>query len=262
MATVTSKDGTRIAYEKTGSGFPIILVDGAMCSRAFGPMPKLVPLLAEHFTVFSYDRRGRNESGDTKPYAPEREIEDIAALVEAAGGSAYLYGVSSGAVLALKATAKGLNVPKLALYEPPFRVDDAGHRAPSDSLEQLTAMIAADRRGDAVKFFIKDIVGVPGIFTVIMRFTPVWAKLKSVAHTLPYDITILGRNNTLPEAEAASVRTPTLIASGDKTQVMIKHAVKKLAEVMPNNRFEILKGQTHNVSEKAIAPLLIDFFKD
>jgi pimeloyl-ACP methyl ester carboxylesterase len=259
MKQVTSKDGTLIAYDKSGSGFPVILVDGALCSRDFGPMPKLAPLLADHFTVINYDRRGRNESTDTKPYAPEREIEDIEALINAAGGSAFVTGFSSGAALALAAAASGLNIPKLALYEPPFRVDDEGHHAPANSLEQLKAMIAADRRADAVKFFMHDIIGLPSIVVFIMRLMPIWPKLKAVAHTLPYDITILG-NFSLPQKMAASVKIPTLIAGGEKSQVTLRHTVKKLSEVMPNSELQILKGQTHNVSEKVIAPVLTEFF--
>lgn len=260
MKKAISKDGTPIAYDVTGSGSPLILVDGALCSRNFGPMPKLAPILAEHFTVFSYDRRGRNQSGDTKPYAAEREIEDIDALIKEAGGSAYVYGVSSGAALSIAAAAKGLNITKLALYEPPFRVDDEGHHAPADSLQQLQKMIAEDRRGDAVKFFMKDMVGVPGFAVFMMTLFPLWKKLKAVANTLPYDAELLG-NMHLPEDKARSIKIPTLIAGGDKSQVMLQHSVKKLAEVIPNNRLEILPGQTHNVSEKAIAPLLISFFK-
>ncbi|MGN6638132.1 MAG: alpha/beta fold hydrolase [Mucilaginibacter sp.] len=261
MEKAISKDATPIAYDVTGSGSPIILVDGALCSRNFGPMPKLAPILAEHFTVFGYDRRGRNQSGDTKPYAADREIEDIDALIKEAGGSAYVYGVSSGAALSIAAAAKGLNITKLALYEPPFRVDDEGHHAPPDSLQQLQKMIDEDRRGDAVKFFMKDMVGVPAFAVFMMTLFPIWKKLKAVAHTLPYDATVLG-DLGLPEDKAKSIKIPTLIAGGDKSQVMLQHSVKTLAEVMPNNRLEILHGQTHNVSEKAIAPLLISFFKD
>src|SRR5579862_8710988 len=135
MKTVTSKDGTKIVYDQTGSGEAVILVDGALCSRDFGPMPGLAKLLAPHFTVFNYDRRGRNESGDTQPYAPEREIEDIDALIQAAGGSAFIAGISSGAALALAATASGLNIKKLALYEAPFMVDKSGHKPPPDSAQ-------------------------------------------------------------------------------------------------------------------------------
>lgn len=260
MKQVTSKDGTIIAYDQSGSGSAVILVDGALCSRAFGPMPKLARLLAKNFRVINYDRRGRNESGDTKPYAAGREIEDIEALINSAGGSAFVVGFSSGAVLALAATASGLNIPKLALYEPPFMVDGQGHHPPTDALEQLKAMIAADRRADAVKFFMKDMVGIPGIFIFMMQLMPIWKKLKGVAHTLPYDVAIMG-DYSLPEKLAASVKTPTLISGGDKSQITLQHAVKKLAEVMPDNKLQILKGQTHNVSVKVIAPVLTEFFK-
>jgi pimeloyl-ACP methyl ester carboxylesterase len=260
MATVISKDGTKIAYDKSGSGFPLILVDGALCSRDFGPMPKLAPLMAEHFTVFAYDRRGRNESGDTQPYALEREIKDIDALIKEASGSAYVYGISSGAALSLAAAAKGLNIPKLALYEPPFETSAAGHHAAKEALPHLKKLVAEDRRADAVKYFMKDLVGVPPFVVFMMTLFPIWKKLKAVAHTLPYDIAILD-GFALPEERAKSVKTSTLVAGGTKSQVMLRNAVKKLAEVMPNNQFKMLEGQTHNVSEKAIGPVLIEFFK-
>jgi pimeloyl-ACP methyl ester carboxylesterase len=259
MKTVTSKDGTTIAYDQSGSGSPLILVDGALCSRAFGPMPELAKLMAENFTVINYDRRGRNDSADTMPYAAEREIEDIEALINVAGGSAFLFGISSGAALALAAAANGLNIPKLALYEPPFMVDEK-HQPPADSLEQLKTMIAENRRGDAVKFFMKDMVGVPSIVVFIMQLMPIFKKLKAAAHTLPYDVTILG-DFSLPEKKAESVKIPTLISGGDKSQVSLQLAIKKLAEIMPNNQLTILKGQTHNVSAKVIAPVLTEFFK-
>jgi pimeloyl-ACP methyl ester carboxylesterase len=261
MKTVTSKDGTIIAYDQSGSGFPLILVDGALCSRDFGPMPKLAKLLASNFTVIHYDRRGRNQSGDTKPYAVEREIEDIEALINDAGGSSFVVGFSSGAALALAAAASGLSIPKLALYEPPFMVDDQGHHPPDDSLEQLKTMVAEDRRGAAVKFFIRDMVGVPAFGVFIMQLMPMFKKLKAVAHTLPYDVTIMG-DFSLPEKKAASVKIPTLISGGEKSSVSLQHAVKRLSEIMPNNQLTILKGQTHNVSAKVIAPVLTEFFKE
>jgi pimeloyl-ACP methyl ester carboxylesterase len=259
MATVTSKDGTLIAYEKWGSGFPVILVDGALCSRDLGPMPKLATLLAEHFTVINYDRRGRNESGDTQPYAVDREIEDIEALITEAGGSAYVYGISSGAALSLTAVAKGLAIPKLALYEPPFEVPGITDGSPKDMLQQLKTMVAEGRRGDAVKYFMK-IVGVPSFGIFMMTLFPVWKKLKAVAHTLPYDITILD-GFALPEDRARAIKVPTLVAGGTKTLERIKLSVKRLSELIPNNQFKMLEGQTHNVSEKALAPVLIEFFK-
>ncbi len=254
-----SKDGTRIAYEKSGNGPLLILVDGALCSRAFGPMPKLAQLLTGNFTVITYDRRGRNESSDTQPYAAEREVEDIEALINANGGSAFVTGFSSGAALSLAAAAQGANITKLALYEPPFMVDK-DQQPPTDSLQQLQAMIAEDRRGDAVKFFLKDMVGVPAIVVFIMKLTPVWGKLKRVAHTLPYDVVVLG-DFSLPEKRAASVEIPTLISGGDKSQPTLQQAVKRLSEVMSNSELKMLKGQTHNVQGKAIAPVLIEFFE-
>lgn len=254
-----SKDGTRIVYDKSGSGSLLILVNGALCSRAFGPMPKLAGLLTGNFTVITYDRRGRNESSDTQPYAAQREVEDLEALINANGGSAFVTGFSSGAALALAAAASGLNITKLALYEPPFMVDE-GQRPPADSLQQLQKMIAENRRGDAVKFFMKDMVGVPAMIVFIMKLTPVWSRLKKVAHTLPYDVAILG-DFSLPREKAASVKIPTLISGGDKSQTTLQQAVKRLSEIMPDSELKILKGQTHNVAAKAIAPVLIEFFE-
>lgn len=259
MQKVISKDGTAIAYDKAGSGALLILVDGALCSRDFGPMPKLAKLLSENFTVINYDRRGRNESADTQPYAVEREIEDMEALMNDNGGTAHVFGISSGAALALGAAAYGLNIEKLALYEPPFMVNDEGHHPPADALQQLQVMVAGDRRADAVKFFMKDMIGLPGFAIFMMKLMPIWSKLKAVAHTLPYDVAILG-NFALPEKKAAAVKTSTLISGGDKSQISLQHAVKRLSEVMPNSELKILKGQTHNVSAKVIAPVLTEFF--
>jgi pimeloyl-ACP methyl ester carboxylesterase len=259
MKTVISKDGTSIAYDKLGSGPPVILVDGALCSRAFGPMPKLAELLSPHFTVINYDRRGRNGSGDTAPYAPEREIEDIEALINEAGGSAFVAGVSSGAALALAVAASGLNIKKLALYEAPFMVDKNGHQPPPDSGAQLKAMIAANRRGDAVKFFMKDMVNVPAFFVFIMGIMPIFSKLKAVAHTLPYDATIMG-DFSLPVKRAASVKVPTLVGGGEKSPASMQNAVKQLAGAITNSELKMFKGQTHNISVKVLAPALIEFF--
>ena len=259
MATVTSKDGTQIAYEKLGNGLPLILVDGALCSRAFGPMPKLAPILAQHFTVFMYDRRGRNESGDTQPYAPQREVEDLEALIKEAGGSAYVYGISSGAGLSLRAAASGLNITKLALYEPPFEVPGEKDGAPEDVLQQLQTRVAENRRGDTVKYFMK-IVGVPRFGIFMMSLFPIFKKLKAVAHTLPYDIQIMD-GFKMPEEKARLIKVPILVSAGTKTSEKIKKSAKWLSELIAQSRLEMLEGQTHNVSEKAIAPVLIDFFK-
>src|SRR6185295_12275154 len=190
MQKVISSDGTPIAFDRTGSGFPIILVDGALCYRASGPMGPLAALLAPHFTVFTYDRRGRGESGDTAPYAIDREIDDLDALIREAGGSAFVYGISSGAALALEAAHRGLAIPKLALYESPCIVDDTHAPLPADFLTRLNAAVAENRRGDAVKMFLR-LVDLPAVALLMMPLLPAWSKLKAVAHTLPYDITIV-----------------------------------------------------------------------
>ncbi len=260
MKTVISKNGTSIAYEQSGSGEPVILVDGALCSRAFGPLPDLAKLLAPHFTVINYDRRGRNESGDTQPYSPEREIEDIEALIQEVGGPVYMAGVSSGAALALAAAAAGLNIKKLALYEAPFMVDKSGHQPPPDAAAQLKAFIASGRRGDAVRFFMKDMVGIPAFFVFIMQIMPIFSKLKAVAHTLPYDASIMG-DFSLPAKKAASIKIPALVGGGEKSPSSMQNAVKQLAEVIPGGNLKMFKGQTHNISVKVLAPALIEFFK-
>jgi pimeloyl-ACP methyl ester carboxylesterase len=171
-------------------------------------MPKLAPLLASHFSVFMYDRRGRGSSGDTKPYATERELEDIDALIKEAGGSAFVLGLSSGAALALEAAASGLNITKLAVYEPPFMIDDGGHHARADHQTQLKRFIAAGRRSEAVTYFMRKMVGIPAMFVALMRLMPgVWSKLKAVAHTLPYDAAVMG-DFSLPTRRLASVTIP------------------------------------------------------
>jgi pimeloyl-ACP methyl ester carboxylesterase len=259
MKTVTSKDGTKIAYDQSGTGPAVVQVDGALCSRNFGPLPSLAKLLEPHFTVFNYDRRGRNESGDTQPYAPEREIEDLAAIIDAAGGSAFVAGVSSGAALSLAGAAAGLNIKKLALYEAPFMVDKTGHQPPKDSGAQLKKMIAEGRRGDAVKFFMKDMVNVPGFAVFIMSIMPIFKKLKAVAHTLPYDAAIMG-DFSLPEQKAALVKIPTLVGGGEKSPASMQNAVKQTADAIPGSQLKMFPGQTHNISMKVLAPALIEFF--
>ena len=260
MMKVISTDGTAIAFDRTGTGPAIILVDGALCSRGFGPMPKLAPLLAPHFTVFTYDRRGRGDSGNTAPYAVAREVEDIDALIKEAGGSALVFGHSSGAALALEAAASGLSITKLGLYEPPFMVDEHGPRPPADHQAQLERLISAGRRGDAVKFFLSNMVNVPAIFVFIMQLTPAWSKLKAVAHTLPYDPATIMGDFSLPTKRAASVRIPTLAIDGEKSDARLRRAVQAVAEVIPHAERRTLKGQTHNAAAKVLAPVLIDFF--
>jgi pimeloyl-ACP methyl ester carboxylesterase len=261
MKKVISKDGTSIAYDQLGNGQPIILVDGALCSRSFGPMPKLAPLLSQHFTVYTYDRRGRGDSGDTAPYEVDHEVDDLEALITEAGGSVSVYGISSGAALALEAAARGLNIKKLALYEPPFMVKHGGHRPPVDHQVQLKQMISSGRRAEAVKFFMTKMVGVPALFVVMMQLMPrAWSELKDLAHTLPYDAAIMG-DFSLPKERVSSVTVPTLVIGGEKSDVRLREAVQVLAATLPNAESRTLIGQTHNVSSAVIAPVLKEFFK-
>ncbi len=260
MNTVISKDGTPIAYNKEGGGPAVILVDGAFCSKDFGPMPKIVPLLSQNFTVFTYDRRARGESGDTKPYAVEREIEDIEALINLCGGSAYLFGISSGAILCIKAVAYGLNIKKLAVLEPPF-VGNKGNKRPADSAQQLTQMIAEGRRGDAVKFYLRKVIGVPIVFTWILQLTPNWPKMKAIANSLPYDATICGDFN-VPKEQVAAVTIPTIVIDSESSPAMLRNAVQAAAEALPNGRRISLKGTVHDVPPKILVPALTDFYNN
>jgi pimeloyl-ACP methyl ester carboxylesterase len=259
MHTLQSDDGTSIAYERAGSGPALILVDGALCSRAFGPMPKLVPLLAPHFTVYTYDRRGRGDSADSASYSVERELEDLAALVRVAGGSAFAFGASSGGALVLHAAASGVPIARLAIYEPPF-VNEGASSGERDHIAQLRSLIAAGQRGAAVKYFMADMVGAPKPVVFMMRLMlPVWSKLKAVAHTLPYDATIMG-NWLVPKEHAARVRVPSLVMYGGKTDERLRRAAEAVSAALPHAELRVLPGQNHAAAASAVAPALLAFF--
>ena len=261
MNTVRSADGTTIAFTRAGQGPALILVDGALCSRSFGPMPKLAAQLTPHFTVYTYDRRGRGASGDTAPYAPDREVDDIEALVAMAGDTVFVYGTSSGAALALDAAKRIPAIAKLAVYEPPFIVDDTRPAMPGDYLTRLNRLVAEGRRGDAVKMFMR-FVGTPAIFTAVMPLTPVWPKLKAVAHTLPYDTSIMHdyqQGTPLTAQDWAAVKTPTLVAAGGKSPAWMTNATRALADALPDATYRTLPGQTHMVKPQVIAPVLTEF---
>ena len=264
MNTARSTDGTAIAYEKCGDGPPLILVDGALCYREMGPSRALADELSEHFTVIRYDRRGRGESADAAPYSVEREIEDLAALIAAAGGSAYVCGISSGAVLALDAAARGLPMSGLVLYEPPIIVDDSRPPAADDYVEQLKTLLASNRRGDAVRLFMRH-VGMPAPLVSMMRFMPAWGKLKRVAHTLPYDGEIMGDTQAgrpLPAARWSGTAVKTLVIVGGKSPAFFHNGTRMLADLLPDAEHRVLDGQTHMVKAKVLGPLLIDYLAD
>lgn len=260
---VTSKDGTEIAYTRVGSGPALVLVDGALCDRAMGPNAKLASHLSSRFTVFTYDRRGRGESGDRSPYGVEREIEDLEAMIEAAGGSADVYGISSGGALALEAANRLPSITRLALYEVPYVVDDSRPPIPSNWARHLAEMAATDQRAGAVRYFLRDCVGVPQVVVALMRFMPAWPKLKAVAHTLPYDARIvgdLGGGAPLPAERWADATVPALVVAGDKSPAWMKNAMRALADVLPSARYQTLAGQTHVVKPGRLAPVLTEFF--
>ncbi|EOD59834.1 alpha/beta fold hydrolase [Amycolatopsis vancoresmycina] len=261
MTTTTSADGTKIAYTRTGSGPALVLVDGAMCYRGSSPNDALAKELAARFTVYTYDRRGRGESTDTGPYTVAREVEDLAAVVKEAGGEAFLFGISSGAALALEA-ARSLPAPRLALYEPPFVVDNSRPRVPVDYATRLDEALKEGKRGKAVKMFMTEGVGLSGVTVALMRIMPFWAKLKRVAHTLPYDTAVVGEHQSGHPLPAAwpEVKVPALAIDGGRSPEWMRNGVASLAKVLPSAEYRTLPGQTHIVKAPALAPVLTEFF--
>ena len=258
MSHVISNDGTTITYERSGNGPALILIDGALCSRAFGPTAKLGALLAEEFTVYRYDRRGRGESGDTPPYSPAREVDDLAALIAHAGGTASLLGLSSGGALALEAAASGLGVDKVIAYEPRYVDEDspggpvvAAKGSPTHEA-QLQRLVESGNRGGAVDYFMRDMVGAPAFLPVMMRLMPwVWRKLKAVAHTLPYDAAVM-TGFRVPRTRFSSIRRPVLALNGTRTDPRLKAAVRVIANTVPGAQHAELAKQTHNVDPRVL----------
>lgn len=258
---VLSKDGTPIAFERVGQGPAVILVDGALCHRGMGPCKPLATILARDFTVFSYDRRGRGESGDSSAYAMEREIEDIAALLKEAGGTAFIWGMSSGGILALEAATRLTGIKKLALYEAPLILD--GSRPTTEEYWRgIREAVAAGRPGDAVGFFLRS-VGMPGFLIGLMRLMPMWRKLEAVAHTLPYDGAIMGgyqMGKPLPAGKWTSLKVPALVVDGGKSPEWMRHGNQALAAALPKASHRTLAGQTHQINAKVLAPVLVQFY--
>ena len=253
-ATVTSRDGTAIAYERIGHGPVLILIDAAGHYREFTSFGGLIGLLAPKFTVYHYDRRGRGDSTDTQPYAVAREVEDLAALIDQAGSSAFLYAFSSGGLLALHGAAAGLPITRMALLEPPIEQDEdrSVQRAFTTELANLDA---AGRPEDAVEFYLTGI-GVPHEIVEDMRGSTSWSAMESVAPTLVYD-------SLISEATSfdllASVTVPTLVLGSESSSDLIGMAVT-VAGVLPNGTHRSLAGEWHGVSDDVLAPVLIDFF--
>ncbi|MFN8467414.1 MAG: alpha/beta hydrolase [Caldilineaceae bacterium] len=261
MRTIISKDGTNIAFDQIGSGPTVILVAGAIQHRAFDQETAyLADLLAPYFNVINYDRRGRGESGDTQPYAPAREIEDIDALIQDSGGEAYLYGMSSGAALAMEAAvALGNKVKKLAMYEAPFNDDPEARQRWQAYRQELNALLAAGRRGDAMALFM-GLVGMPPEQLQQVQQSPAWPIFERVAPTLAYDAAILGEESAVPCEQAARVQIPALVMAGEASPPFMRTTAAALAHAMPGGRGKVLPGQTHAIKAEALAPELIDFY--
>jgi pimeloyl-ACP methyl ester carboxylesterase len=256
MDTVTSRDGTTLAYDRLGDGPPVVLVSGGSVDRTSNA--GLAEQLADTHRVYNYDRRGRGDSGDTPPYAIEREVEDIAAVLEVAGGSVHLYGSSSGGGLAMHAAAAGLPVRRLALWEPPYNVNGRPD-LPADTASVYRELVEAGRRGDAAEYFMARVVGMPPEFVAQARQAPWWAQQEAIAHTLAYDATIMG-DYTLPVDIAKAITVPTLIVVGGASFGFMRETADALAELIPNAQVVAVEGQAHNVDPAALAPVLKRFF--
>jgi pimeloyl-ACP methyl ester carboxylesterase len=266
MPTVTSQDGTTIAFDKVGSGPAVILVNGAMAYRAFDPsMAHLAELLSTHFTVYNYDRRGRGASSDTRPFAREREIEDLQALVEDVGGTAMVFGISSGGVVSLDAAAVTPGMAKVAVYEPALIVDDSRQPVAADYAEHLMRLSAQGKRDEAAEYFLTQAVGIPAEYIGGMKQDQAtWSGIRGVAHTLAYDAAFVGsvmQGKPLPTDRWVKVTVPVLVADGGASDAWVHHGADALANVLPHASRQTLAGQIHMVDPNVLAPALIDFFQ-
>ena len=265
---VTSKDGTLIVFDRSGDGPPLVIVMGPTAPRAaVAHTPPVAPEidLSTHFTVYVYDRRGRGDSGDTAPYAVEREIEDLESVIDAAGGSAFVLGHSSGAVLALRAAGKlGGKIKKLAIYEPPFIIDDSRPPLPADYVDQLRAYTAAGRPADALKYFMRVAVNIPEEHLAGAETWPTWASAVAAAHTISYDGEIMGdtmSGNPAALEQFATIATPTLVMDGGESPPFMHNGAETLAQILPNAQHRRLAGQDHGAAPEALNPVLIEFFR-
>ncbi len=259
MNVVISKDNTKIAYDKVGQGPVIIVVLGALNSRKSGA--NLAKLLAPHFTVINYDRRGRGDSTDTAPYTPKREVEDIEALINEVGEPVYLYGHSSGAAIALQAADKmRKQIKKLAIYEAPYSLTADEIKATKDYDKQLKKLLASGNSADAVALFIGH-VGVSEKQIAAIKRMPMWKGLVGMAPTLAYDSDVLGEGHSLPTSLLEEITTPTLVMHGGRGAPAMQNAAQAISKAIPRARFLAVEGQDHGVSPKVIAPILTNFFK-
>jgi pimeloyl-ACP methyl ester carboxylesterase len=256
MERAPSADGTTITFDRTGDGPALVVVGGALADRSAAR--PVADLLAARLRVHVYDRRGRGESGDTAPYAVDREVEDLAAVIAAAGGSASVYGHSSGAVLALEAAARGLPITRLAVYEPPYVVSEE-KRMPAGLAGRVADLVTAGRRGEAVRLFLTEAVEAPADVIAAMESAPTWPAMEALAHTVPYDLAVTG-DRLLPAERLAALATPTLVLDGGSSPSWIRTTAETLARTLPRARHATLTSQSHRASPEALAPVLLEFF--
>ena len=265
METIKSSDGTELAFDRIGQGPPVVLVGGAFSWRRWKGFVELADLLSARFTVLNYDRRGRGDSGDTKPYALEREFEDLQEMISIAGGSASVWGMSSGGILALEAARASVEIEKIAAYEPPFIVDASDGLPPDDFVPHIGALVDRGRRSEAVKYFMARVMGMPSLIPSLMSlWPPIWSNLKATAHTLPYEAALIDRyvrGRRVDDAYWAQVATPTLIVSGEKSPEKLRKGAAAIAAALPKAEHRALPGVSHNVKMSALAPVLADFFR-
>ena len=259
METTKSADGTVIAYDRAGQGPPLIVTVGAFCDRkTFAPPADL----AARFTVYTYDRRGRGDSGDTQPYSPEREVADLAAVIEAAGGAgsggAFVYGHSSGAALALRAAWEGVPIAALVAYEAPYVIPGT-REVPVNPAVRIGELVVAGRRGDAVRFWFNDVTGLPAQVVTMIERSPSWAGLEKLAHTLPYDLELTG-DQGVPAANLATITAPVLVVGGANSPDWFHRTVEETAAAIPGANLVTLEGYDHNAPPEVISPLLTEFF--
>jgi alpha-beta hydrolase superfamily lysophospholipase len=262
---VRSADGTEIAYQRDGQGAALVFVDGAFCARNMGPGKTLAPVLRTEFTTFTYDRRGRGDSGDSSTYEPEREVEDLAAVIGAAGGSAFVFSHSSGAILALEAARAGLPINGLVVYEPPVVVDDSRLPVPRDFPERIARLAASGRGRAVVRTFMSEAIRAPKPVAILMSAMPGGARMRKIAHTVAYDATIMGpyqQGTTSPKELCSYVQAPTLVIVGGKSPQWMQRGCEMVAAALPNARLARLDGQGHMVKAKATGPVASGFLAD
>jgi len=258
METLHSRDGTRIAYEVSGSGPALVLVNGALSER--GAFTRLRPLLDAHFTLIAYDRRGRGDSGDTAPYSPERELEDLVAVLEAAGAPAFVFGHSSGAILALRAAMSGAPMRRLAVNEPPFILPGTRTVPPREITARIADLIATNDREGALRTFLLEQVGLPPAAFEQMKSSPAWPRLLAIAHTAAYDSELAG-DSALPVAPLSQLSVPTLVLNGTASFPWLAETARALTQALPNARAVHLEGQPHSPAADVLAPALLSFFQ-